>query len=204
MTAKEIFFDFIGFLLLLLFIAQAGLLILSHDYRYFVWFSNHAALIIGLAILYRSSLWITAEVAIGFVPEMVWITDFVYHIFTGKFLTGVTAYLAVLSPLQYAIALQHLLVIPLALLCLWFMGADGNGMMVAFVHGVLLWLSGYVLIPEANINCSYKSCITLLDHPAYILFWPFIALLVIFMSYGLLLLVCRKKIRENNLHTNSH
>lgn len=185
MAAKDVFIDLIGFLMLMLFVVQAGLLYLSNELRYLWWFSNHAPLIIGLALIFRSSVWLTAEVAIGIIPEAIWITDFVYHALTGSFLTGVTSYLAQLQSVQYVVALQHLVVIPFALACLWILGSE-NGIMISFSHGVVLWLSGYILSPELNINCSHKACVSFLEHPAYVLFWPFAAMLIIAISNWIL------------------
>ncbi len=190
MAAKEIFIDLVGFLMLLLFVIQAGLLYLSNELRYLWWFSNHAPLIIGLALIFRSSVWLTAEVAIGIIPEMIWITDFVYNALTGSFLTGVTSYLAQLQPVQYVVALQHLIVIPFALACLWILGSE-NGIMMAFSHGVVLWLSGYILSQELNINCSHMPCVPFLEHPAYVLFWPFAAILIIVMSNWILIVLSK-------------
>ncbi len=186
---KNIFFDMLGYFMLLLFGMTVFVHHLSHDLVYLFWFSNHTTLVIGLALLFRSRFWLTAEVALGLLPELLWIVDFVSARFFSYPIFGFTSYLFDPSYplLQYLLALQHLFVLPLAIIALWFMHPQRGSYGGAFLHGVLLWFSGYLLRPQLNINCSYHACISFFEHKAYLLFWPFLALGIIWLVYRILL-----------------
>lgn len=180
----------LGYTMLFLFGATVVVHYFAHELVYLFWFSNHTTLIIGLALLFRSRFWLTAEVALGIIPEILWIADFLSSRFFAYNLFGFTSYLfePSYSLMQYILALQHLLVLPLAAIALWVMRPLPGSYFGAFLHGTFLWASGYLLRPQLNINCSYRACISLFEHKAYILFWPFLALGIVWLTYRMLLI----------------
>jgi len=191
---KNIFFDLLGYSMLLLFVITVFVHYRSHELVYLFWFSNHTTFILGLALLFRSRFWLTAEVALGIIPELLWIADFVSNLAFAFPLFGFTSYLFEPSYpfLQYILTLQHLFVLPLAALALWRMHPLQGSYFGAVLHGTVLWIVGYVLGPQLNINCSYRACIFLLEHNTYILFWPFLGLGITWIAYRMLILAEHK------------
>ncbi|MBI4440682.1 hypothetical protein HY639_00800 [Candidatus Woesearchaeota archaeon] len=181
---KDVLLDLAGYCMLLVFALTALVHYLSGNLLEMTWFSNHTTLLIGIAILSRSRFWLTAETALAVLPEYTWISDFVYHYATGEYLTGATTYLTQMSPAYYALAMQHLLVLPVAVICLWHMGAQHNSYIGVFLHGVVLWVTGYML----NTNCTLTPCVSFLAHKVYFVFWPFLMLFLGWLSYRLLLI----------------
>ena len=57
------------------------------------WWCDHAVLILGLAILFRNTFWLTAELNIALLPQILWSFDFFSKVFFNKFIFGVTAYM---------------------------------------------------------------------------------------------------------------
>lgn len=187
---KNFFLDLLGYSMLLLFGVTLFVHYLSHELVYLFWFSNHTTLIIGLALLFRNRFWLTAEVALGIIPELLWISDFLSFRFFAHPLFGFTSYIFEPSyPLmQYLLALQHLFVLPLTVIALWIMRPLRGSYFGAFLHSAFLWTSGYLLGSQFNVNCSYHACLFLFEHHAYVLFWPFLALGMIWLTYRMLLI----------------
>ncbi|MEM3126853.1 MAG: hypothetical protein QW331_02180 [Candidatus Woesearchaeota archaeon] len=88
---------------------------------YFFWLSNHISFFIGLAILFKSSFWLTAELSIAFVGELGWIVDFLSKLIFGVYLFGSTEYM--FSPTYpttlYWASMNHLIILPFGLAALF-------------------------------------------------------------------------------------
>ena len=187
MDYKEVFFDLVGYLMISIFLFTAIIFYFTGHLKELLWFSNHAPLIIGLALLYRNKFWLTVEVILGFVPELVWIIDFIYSLIYSVPFFGVISYLSLQSPMHYIISLQHLMVIPLAVICLWKMGIHKDAFSGAFAQIAVLWAASYLVGFSSNTNCVFKACLPILMYPAYFMFYPFLIVGITWVTYRLLL-----------------
>jgi len=164
--------------------------------QYAVWFSNHAFIILGLALLFGSRFWAFAELCLGAIPELVWSTDFLYNLFTGKQLWGFTAYMFKNGAFDWLhlYSLQHILFIPAALYAIYLLGEPAkNAWQGSIIHGSIMWGVSFLFPYDFNINCVYHKCI--FDLPFYQITWPLIIIGHIFLIYFLVLKFWPKKKR---------
>ena len=150
---------------LLLLIGLAGLYVVGglRGLPYLGWFSHHVPILLGLALILRSRFLLTAEIAIGFIPESLWTIDLLGHLLTGSFPFGVTSYLFnPLEPMPVVWwAYSHLLIVPSMILGLWLLGgASRYGALGSLVHAAFLYFVPVLFItPDYNVNCVVLSCI---------------------------------------------
>ncbi|MFQ5621685.1 MAG: hypothetical protein ACE5FT_07665, partial [Candidatus Nanoarchaeia archaeon] len=77
-------------------IGLAGIFVNVHlgTAPYILWFCNHTAIVLGIAFLFRSPYWITAEVSVGLIPQLLWGIDYLSKLFFGThWLGGFTSYM---------------------------------------------------------------------------------------------------------------
>ncbi len=162
--------------------------ILFGNTHFSVWFSNHTFIILGLALLFRSPFWAFAELCIGFLPELVWSTDFLARVFTGAHIWGFTSYMFKNGAFDWfhLYSFQHILFVPAALYAMYLLGGPvKQAWLGSLAHGAAMWGVSFGFPFDFNINCVYHKCI--FDLPFYQLSWPLIMIAHIFVVYGLVL-----------------
>ena len=90
---KQILLNIIGIFFILLGLTGIVANIINKTPYNLVWFCNHTSLILVIAFLFRSSFWITAEVSIGLIPQMLFSIDFLGKLIFNKFPFGFTDYM---------------------------------------------------------------------------------------------------------------
>ena len=145
--------------------------------QYILWFCNHQSFVYAIAIWKRNPRWITAELNLGMIPQILWGIDYLGYIFTGKFIWGITQYMFVenYAASTYYISLQHFVLAPMALYALYKIGKptmrDWKLTMVHIIVMVVLIFS--LTSAEYNVNCVYKNaCVPYLSET--IPFWPIV------------------------------
>ena len=146
------------------------------------WLSNHVPLILGIAILLRSSFWILAETAFIFAGEIGWTIDYLFKLSFNKYLVGSTAYMfnPDFATRLYISSLLHLIVVPFGVMAFLLI----NKKQQKAWKGVALHLA--LLIPiiiyygnDLNLNCLFKSCINWLPTiPLFPILFPIFYALV--------------------------
>ncbi len=178
-------------------IGIAGLIIVGtmRSPYYLAWFSHQVPLGLGIALLARSRWLLTAETALGIIPESLWLVDFVGYLLSGQFIFGVTADLfSGAEPMPVAWwSYLHVLYVPCMLICLRLLGgASPWGWVGSLAHGAFLFLIPTLLItPDYNVNCVAASCVeTFIPTTEYhsLVWWSVLALMVLLVNAALIFL----------------
>ncbi len=177
---------FLGWFFLVLGIISVFWHVVVQDWRYAVWFCNHAMIIVGIAVLNRNRFWLTAMLNWALVPVSLWVIDFVGKLVFGVYIFKITEYMFVEPWWRHFLGFQHLFTIPLMLYALYLLGKPmKNAWVGTAFHGAVLWIISYFLItPDYNINCAHTSCVPMIipQTPLYAVLWPIIAIAMFFIT----------------------
>ena len=160
--AREFLLTFVGLLYIAIGIISYYIGIIDIGISGIFWFSYTAFFLIGLGILFRKSYLIASQLAIVFIPYLIWSIDFFYVLITGIRLFGITDYIFWPGPVvPKLITLQHLFTIPFALLAIhsiklkrgtfWILSLAE----IAFFFVVVKFLT----FPGKNVNCVFQNCL---------------------------------------------
>ncbi len=167
---------------------------------YILWFCNHQSFVYALAIWKRNPRWITAELNLGIIPQLLWGIDFLGYILSGKFIWGITEYMFVenYAASTYYISLQHFILAPMAIYALYKIGKPTmKDWKLTMVHiAIMIALTFAFTTADYNVNCAYKNdCVPYLPKivPFWPLVWSMIALFVIILPTNYLLYFILRK-----------
>ncbi len=162
-----------------------------------IWLSNHLSLVLGVAFLYKSRVWISAELSIALIPELLWSIDFLGKLITGGFILGATEYMFNInySPLMYYLSLSHLFIAPIALVGLWYLGGAVKAWKQACMHGVVLLFFSFAFMNGHNLNCFRESCVPFITMSGitYQVLWPILFFIFVVIPINWLLVQWIKK-----------
>lgn len=165
-----------------------------------LWFSYTTLFLVGLGILTRSSYLIGSQLNIIIIPYIVWNIDFFYVLLTGNSLWGITDYFFLpRESLAQLISLQHIFIIPIAFLALYFIKFKRKDFWKLSVIQITVFyfLIRILAAEERNVNCSFQNCLKNLpiDPSIYPFVW-FLGYIVMIVLTNLLL--TRIKIFQHN------
>ncbi|MFH1365445.1 MAG: hypothetical protein ABIH28_02595 [archaeon] len=183
--SKDFLLNFIGFFLIFLFVLRLFSLFIGENIIHFFWLCNHAPLIIGLAILFRKSFLLTAEVSFLFVGFLSWVLDYLFKLFFNAHLFGTTAYLFPITNFFFfsITTTVHFLTFPLALIALFLIKKpEPKAWKGALIHAIILIPFSVYFGEKYNLNCFLKPCINLFPD---IIFYP----LLFLFSYFVLIVI---------------
>jgi len=128
---------------------------------YFFWLCNHIPLIIGIAIFFRNSFWLTAEISLLFFGSLNWSLDFLSKLIFDQYLLGSTDYIFTGISIQSATSiLLHLSTLPLTLLAFFIIHEKNKtAWKGSLLHMIILTPISFYFGMEYNLNCLLKSCI---------------------------------------------
>jgi hypothetical protein len=120
-------------------------------------------LITGIAILFRSSFWLLAEISFISAGVLIWVTDFFSKIIFDIHIFGSTDYLfPIVDKWSFiATSIVHLLSLPLAIFAFFLINkkekAAWKGAMIhaAFLIPFIIYFGEFY-----NLNCLLKSCVS--------------------------------------------
>ena len=138
MDKREIF----GWLCLAIGITPIITFLFFSRVEYIAWFSNYTFIILGLALLYRSPFWAFAQLCLGLVPELIWSADFLWKVFTGDYLIGITQYMFISTGFDWIhlYSLQHILFVPVSIYALFLLGGPvKNAWQGSIAQGIAMW-----------------------------------------------------------------
>ena len=170
--------------------------------QYILWFCNHQSVVYALAIWKRNPRWITAELNLGIIPQLLWGIDYLGYVLTGKFIWGITQYMFVenYAASTYYISLQHFVLAPMALYALYKIGKPTmkDWKLTALHIFIMIALTFAFTTADYNVNCAYKNaCVPYL--PENVPFWPIvwtaIVMFVIVLPTNWALYVLYKKVQ---------
>ena len=155
-----------------------------------LWFSYTALFLIGLGILTRNSYLIASQVNIILIPYIFWNIDFFYILITSNSLWGITNYFfeprALLSQI---ITLQHVFIIPLSLLAIYFIKLKRRDFWKFSLAQITIFFFIIRIIGsrEGNINCVFENCLPLdISFVPYPVVWFLAYIIMIFLTTLLL------------------
>ena len=138
--------------------------LLMKSYFAFFWYCYIAIFLIIIGLFKKNSSLILSQVIIIAIPDLLWIFDFIYLIFTGHVLLGV-AQNFIGGLFDKIISLQHLYVVPLSLLALSTIKTKKNYKILLISLGEIILIFLLTLffvpgsnIPSSNVNCVHESC----------------------------------------------
>jgi len=188
----------------LLGVAHVLVYALTGELYQILWFCSHQALVMGAAMYLRSSKWITAQLSLGIIPQVLWGLDFAAYAFTGTFPWGISDYMA--DPVYntgpaYYLSLKHYFLAPLGLYALYKIGKPSRtDWHYAVLHlAIMVPLSVFLVSPELNVNCAYKNtCLPVgpIDIPYWPVVWLGIYIFIITIPTNYLLCWVFKKMKS--------
>lgn len=164
----------------------------------FFWLSNHWALINGVAFLTRNRFVFSYIVALGIIPEILWVIDFALMSNGIPFL-GITNYwFDSAYPLTLKIiALQHLLNPFASIYGIMRFGFHKKAWIGSILHGFSIFIVSLVFFgTKDNVNCVWKNClpsIPMKDTTWQILLVSAIMLHIFLVTYAAKLFMRRAK-----------
>ena len=202
MEKRKIFLVLIGIFFIVISIIGIIINIVTKTPYNLVWFCNHTTLILGLAFLFRSSFWITAEINIGFFPQLLWSIDFLSKLIFNRFVFGFTDYM--FSPhyhkALYILSWNHIFMLPIALIGLYLLDKPPkDAWKGSLIHGIILIPLSYIFAYGTNLNCLHESCLFFIPSNIFYktLWLPLIMVIFIILMNYILCLVY-KKIKKKN------
>jgi hypothetical protein len=109
----------------------------------------------------KNSNIILSQIIIIAIPDLFWVFDFFYYIFSGHSPLGLVGYFPG-EPLSWKIAsLQHLYFVPLSLFALAKIKFKRNYKVLLFslFEIILIFLATLLLVPNTPVNCIDLKCI---------------------------------------------
>ena len=170
---KKLFLNFFGIFYIFIGILAFYNSIANSGYSSVLWISYTVMLLIGLGMLLRSSYLIGSQINIVFIPYLVWSIDFFYNLFFQKSLWGLTDYIFLSrSVISQIISLQHLFIIPIALISLHFIKSKKvNSWIFSILQvAIFFFITRIFSEPSSNINCVFKDCLGIINSN-YIFVW---------------------------------
>jgi len=156
----------------------------------FFWFCYAGMFIIGLGILFKNSALIKSQLYILFIPDAIWIVDFISYIATGgNSFFGITNYFFLPAPLlSKIVTLQHLFTVPIALYYAYKVKSESKYVfLVSYLQLFLVFFFTRVFTTvEQNINCAYTFCGDLsfsVSPYLYLIIWFIGGIVMIYLSY---------------------
>ncbi len=155
-------------------------------WQYLFWFSNHLALLLALGFFLRNKFIFSYAFVLGILPELAWVIDFLIQIAGGQFL-GISDYMFVpgYPRLLFFLALQHGVNLLGILYGIKRFGFHQKAWIGGLVHGIAIWILGFFLSTELNVNCSWQNCMAGLQisNTAWQIAWPLFMIMQIFVVY---------------------
>jgi len=150
-----------------------------------LWFSYTALFLIGIGILTRNSYLIASQLNIILIPYIFWNIDFFYVLLTGNTLWGVTNYFFQPRPfLAQLISMQHVFIVPLALLAIYFIKLKRKDFWKLSIIqvAVFFFLVRFLSNVEGNVNCVFENCLGFYINP---MIYPILWFLAYFVMIAL-------------------
>lgn len=126
------------------------------------WLCNHITLISGLAILFRNSFILIAEISLAFMGSFIWMIDYLSRAIFKTHIFGSTEYIfnEIGTTFFFISSLNHLLFLPLVLTALFLINKQKKFAWIgAFAHSFILIFIAVRFQENYNFNCIMESCI---------------------------------------------
>lgn len=160
--------------------------LLAKQYYDVFWYCYIAIFILVIGLIKKNSFIISSQIIILLIPDLLWISDFFYLMFTGNSLLGLTKNFPHDSLFNQVTNLQHLYVVPLSLLALSMIKLKKNYkiLLVGLGEITLTFFLTLLFVPMSIINCVHANCVNITPTflPYYVL-WFLFSFSFIIISY---------------------
>lgn len=185
---KNFLLNLSGWFLIILGAIRIFQLIFFGEPIHILWLCNHVIVLMGIAILFRSSFWLIAEFSFLFLGQVVWIFGVLLFVFFGIEIPGNSTYLLYdLNFLNLVSLLVHFLTLPIGVFAIYLLGKKESFAWIGgLIHATLLVPFALYFGEYYNLNCIYKPCVSFLpDFSGYslLLIPVYFALVVIPLNY---------------------
>jgi len=198
--ATSFILDSIGIFLIFISILRLFFLDGYETLPQFLWLCNHIPLVIGIAILFRNSFWLTAEFSFLFAGMLLWDIDFLAYFLFKKVIFESALYIfnATGTMFFYLSTVLHLFTLPLAFTAIWLLKKpEPNAWKGSVVHALVLMPLVAYIGEGYNINFFLKPNTTLILNFAL---YPIALVIFYFCCFVIptnLLIVKLLRIRKN-------
>lgn len=197
--AKSFLLNIMGIILILFSLVRFYFLYTEGISFHIFWLCNHIPLIMGIAILFRSSFLLIGEFSLGFAGMFVWVVDYFYYLITKISFTGNGEFFATGAYMVVAFVL-HVLTLPLAGFGIFLLGKQTKkAYLGSIIHFALLIPVIVFFGVEKNLNCFFESCLDFMPTFRFYTFFTlaFYCLLFIIPINYLINRLLRSKKRSN-------
>jgi hypothetical protein len=185
--SKDFILNSIGIFLIVLGLIRIFQLLFFGVPMHVFWLCNHVIVLMGIAILFRSSFWLIGEFCFLFVGQFIWIVGFLLFAIFGIVLPGNSTHLIYDSSFMNVITiLVHLLTLPLGFWAIMILRKENKRAWIGGIIHSFVLLPIVLLFPSYNLNCLNSPCLSFFpDTLLYsILFVPmYFVFLVIPLNY---------------------
>jgi len=147
---------------------------LTFDLNKIFWMCYLSLIIMGIGALRKNAYVIMSQVYILALPLIIWDIDFIFRLFSGTPLFGITDYFF-WGDFNFGkfIVLQHLFSVPLAIFAARNIGLERkDAWKVSLIQIALVYITVSSFVPkEHNINCIFTSCVNTSLGLPYPLIW---------------------------------
>ncbi len=153
--SREIILDIIGIFFIVIPVLRLFFLEGYETFPQFFWLCNHVPIIMGIAILLRSSFWLNAELSLLFAGMLLWVIDFLLYFLSGFILFDSAMYIfnSAGTMFFYLSTLIHLLVLPLSIFAVFLLKKpEPRAWLGSIAHGFILAPIMIYLGSDYNIN----------------------------------------------------
>ncbi len=161
------------------------------------WFCYAGLILMGIGIISDNGEIVASQLAILTIPFIFWNIDFFYLLFTKQTLWGITNYFfnAESNNLDRIITFQHVFTLPLAYAFLFFHKPKRKDFwIISLIQIFIFYIIGILFTsPESNINCVFKSCLSVTFPGPYPITWFIIFGLIIGITSLALIKIFYKK-----------
>jgi len=169
------------------------------------WFCYLGSILLGIGIIFRNITLIKSQFYILIIPDIIWSIDFLVHLIRGKSIFGIVDYFFVETRwIVKIVSLQHIYSIPLVILAVFLIGkaikTENRALLMSFIQITFTYLATTIFTPpEANINCAYRLCGSIVLSPNYYpLLWFAASLIMLFLTRSLVNKILQSFIKDNH------
>lgn len=163
---KNSILNLLGWFLIILGMVRIFQLIFFGEPIHIFWLCNHVILIMGVAILFRSSFWLIAEFSFLFLGQVVWVVGVLIYVFFGIMIPGSSTYLLYDFSFLNLISLAvHFLTLPVGAFAIYLIGRrEKFAWAGGLIHALVLVPFALYFGRDYNLNCIYESCVSFIPY----------------------------------------
>ncbi len=126
-----------------------------------IWLCYIGALIMGFGFLLRKDYLVISQFIILLIPLIIWDIDFVFYFIKGESFFGIADYFFYTDGIaNRLISLQHILVLPLMVLGVYFIEWSSWAWKLSLGEMGLIFVLGRLFTSESlNMNCVFRNCL---------------------------------------------